>query len=69
MTAGFDTIILGGGAAGCVLANRLSARSSRRGDRDARHLYTNDPALDAVTGAAARDKTGRATRAIVAAGG
>ena len=27
MADGFDTIIVGGGAAGCVLANRLSARS------------------------------------------
>ena len=27
MTASFETIIVGGGAAGCVLANRLSARS------------------------------------------
>src|SRR6266404_3662454 len=27
MTDSFDTIIVGGGAAGCVLANRLSARS------------------------------------------
>ena len=30
MTAGSDTIIVGGGAAGCVLANRLSARSGHR---------------------------------------
>jgi 5-(hydroxymethyl)furfural/furfural oxidase len=29
MTNSFDTIIVGGGAAGCVLANRLSSRSSR----------------------------------------
>ena len=29
MTQNFDTIIVGGGAAGCVLANRLSAQSSR----------------------------------------
>src|ERR1700737_4979891 len=27
MTDTFDTIIIGGGAAGCVLANRVSARS------------------------------------------
>jgi 5-(hydroxymethyl)furfural/furfural oxidase len=27
MAENFDTIIVGGGAAGCVLANRLSARS------------------------------------------
>src|SRR4029078_11354027 len=27
MSKGFDTIIVGGGAAGCVLANRPSARS------------------------------------------
>jgi 5-(hydroxymethyl)furfural/furfural oxidase len=29
MSDGFDTIIVGGGAAGCVLANRLSAPSAR----------------------------------------
>ena len=29
MTQSFDTIIVGGGAAGCVLANRLSAKSAR----------------------------------------
>ncbi|MGA7955417.1 MAG: lycopene cyclase family protein, partial [Xanthobacteraceae bacterium] len=30
MAENFDVIIVGGGAAGCVLANRLSARATNR---------------------------------------
>jgi 5-(hydroxymethyl)furfural/furfural oxidase len=30
MTTGFDVIVVGGGASGCVLASRLSARSAKR---------------------------------------